>query len=492
MEEVAQPEVKPDAASALVEEAFEGRFAVTKDLRWLLTWDVVGQCWMNEYLVPYPQTEVIVFPTDCRTPSAAKQTIASMRIDAKGRAHDDALKLLEQPDLWNIADQEIGVRVKEDSDGRQAAFAIMLTGFLPKPAHLMLLGSTAIGKTWLAKSCSAFLPPESVIVLGSSTERAWFYFGDPVYKPHPVIPKKEIIDYYRIDWRNKIVIILDNVRPDTVKDLKPIMSHDSPEIDLQTTERTQGGRFRTRRVKTIGCPAFINCSTWLQWDAELTSRHYYLTPKDTQEKFQAAADLLDQEYLTGSAPTSAMIPIIQDAIRYLISRELSVVIHPSVIAKLRENFTWTSGRDVRDYERAATIIQAIAWFHALQRERNEHCAVIADERDLQIAEKFLPTLLRTSHYGTSSQVLDYYERVLKPLADSGELHEGQPILRDLSQNEIRSKYTNVYHRTITRFDLYEYNKVLESLNLIELIKDPEDKRRRLVRLTRTDPQKRLP
>lgn len=486
METNARPEIKSNA------EEFEGRFAVSKDLKWLLIWDLVGECWINpEYGFPIAGTDVIVFPPDCRTPSAAKQRVESLRLDSRGRILDDALRLLEQSDVWSIIDQELGVRVKEDLEGRQATFAIMLTAFLPKPAHMMLLGSTAIGKTWLAKNCSAFFPSENVITLGSSTQRAWFYVGEPVYKPHPVIPNKEIVDFYRIDWRNKVVIILDNVRPETVKDLKPVMSHDSPEIDLQTTERTQGGRFRTRRVKTIGCPAFVNCSTWLQWESELTSRHYYMTPKDTAAKFKAAADYLDQEYLTGSGPTSEMVPIIQDAIRHLISQELKVVIHPNVISKLRAKFTWNSGRDVRDYERAATIVQAVAWFHALQRERNEQGQIIADERDLEIAEKFLPTLLRTSHYGTSSQVLDYYERVLKPLADSGETHEGQPIMRDVTQNDARNKYVDVYHRTITRFELYEYNNVLESLNLLELVKDPEDKRRRLIRLSQTDPQKRL-
>ena len=366
----------------LTECAYEGRFAVSKDLRWLLTYDTVGQRWRNEYDLSLSDDEVIVFPAECRTPNAAKQRIECLRKDAEIHTRDDAIELLEQADLWKIVDQELSVAIREDPEGRQATFAIMLTAFLPKPANLMLLGSTAIGKTWLAKQASAFLPPENVVTLGSSTQRAWFYCGEPVYKPHPIISGKQIIDYYRVDWRSKVVIILDNVKPETLKDLKPTMSHDKPEIDMQTTEKTQGGKFKTRRVKTIGSPAFVNCSTWLQWESELTSRHFYLTPKDDPKKFEAAAAYLDAEFTTGTAPTSKMAPIIQDAIRQLVSRKLQVVIHPNVINKLKERFSWKSGRDVRDYERAATIIQAIAWFHALQRERNEQGQVIADERDL--------------------------------------------------------------------------------------------------------------
>ena len=114
--------------------------------------------------------------------------------------------------------------------------------------------------------------------------------------------------------------------------------------------------------------------------------------------------------MTGQAPTSKMIPIIHDAIRHLLAQDLKVVIHPNVIEKLRKRFVWKSGRDARDYERAATITQAVAWFHALQRERNEHGEIIADERDLGIVNGFIEPLLRTSRYGTSNEVLDYYER----------------------------------------------------------------------------------
>ena len=67
-----------------------------------------------------------------------------------------------------ITDDELGVTIKEDLEGRQGTFAVELTAFLPKPAHLMLLGSSAIGKTWLAKQTSAFIPTEHVQTLGSS------------------------------------------------------------------------------------------------------------------------------------------------------------------------------------------------------------------------------------------------------------------------------------------------------------------------------------
>jgi hypothetical protein len=392
----------------------------------------------------------------------------------------DAEKLLTEPNLWSMVDQELAVTIREDPEGRQATFAVMLSAFNHKPANLMLLGSSAIGKTWMARNTSAFLPPENVIVLGSSTQRAWFYCGEPVYKPHPFIPNRKLIDHYAVDWRQKVVVILDNVKPETLKDLKPTMSKDQPEIDIQTTEKTQGGRNQTRKVRTIGSPAFINCSTWPTWEAELTSRHFYLSPRDNPVKYEAAADYLTEEYTTGKAPASELIPLIQNAIRYLISLNLTVVIHPNVIAKLKEKFQWKSGRDIRDYERAATIVQSIGWFHALQRERTEQGHVVADERDLAIMDGFIEPLLKTSKYGTSGEVLDYYERILKPLSEKG----------DVPYAEIRSKHLEIYERPLSREQLQIMNRSLESLGLIELVVDQLDKRRRLVRVLWTDEPKR--
>ena len=145
------------------------------------------------------------------------------------------MDLLKQDDLWKIIDGELAVRIKEDAIGRQATLAVMLTAFQPKPAHLMLLGESAVGMSWLLANCIEFIPEENRVLLGSSTQRAWFYCGQPIMRPHSIIQGRQVIDHYCVDWPNKVVGILDNVGPRTIKDLKPIMSHDKSEIDIHST-----------------------------------------------------------------------------------------------------------------------------------------------------------------------------------------------------------------------------------------------------------------
>lgn len=385
------------------------------------------------------------------------------------------MDLLKRDDLWKIIDAEVALRIREDAVGRQATLAVMLTAFQPKPAHLMLLGESAVGKSWLLANTIELIPEENRVLLGSSTQRAWFYCGEPVMRPHPIIPDKEVIDYYKVDWRDKVVGILDNVGPRTIKDLKPIMSHDKPEIDIQVSEQgTAGGKWQTRRVRVVGCPAFINCSTWLKWDPEISSRHFYLTPKDSPEKYQAAASLLDELHTTGALPTSPLAPTIHDAIKQLRDSKFKAVVSKPVIDYVRGQFKWNSGRDIRDYERILTLVESIGWLHSFQRERTQTGAVIADERDLDIVKGFSDELLRTSRAGTSAQVLDFYDRVLKPLAENGK--------RNLEYNEIQQRYFEVYGRRIYRDTLILYNRELQDLGKIELLKDDSDKRRWVVRV----------
>ena len=387
---------------------------------------------------------------------------------------NDAKDLLEDEDIWHIIDNELSLRIREDPSARQATFAVMLTAFQPKPAHLMLLGESAVGKSWLLSNAIEFIPEENRALLGSSTGRAWFYCGEPVMRDHPLIPNKKIIDYYKVDWQSKVVGILDNVTPRTIEDLKPIMSHDKPEIDLQTVERSAGGRHRTRRVRVIGCPSFVNCSTWLKWNAEIGSRHFCLTPKDTPEKYSAAAQLLDEQHTEGTQPTSELTPQIKDAVRTLRDSKFRVVVSRELIADIKADFTMKSGKDVRDYERMLTLTEAVGWLHALQRDRTDSGQVIADERDLKIVRSFSEDLLRTSRTGTSAQVLDYYEKVLGPLAE--QTH------KDLAYDEIQSKYLEVYNRRLHRDIMILYNRTLQDLGKIELVKDESDKRRWLAKV----------
>ena len=150
------------------------------------------------------------------------------------------------------------------------------------------------------------------------------------------------------------------------------------------------------------------CAATIQTRRE-TTFHSYLTPRDDPKKYEASAELLNELHTTGRLPTSEIASQIQDAIRWLRDDNLQVVLAKDTAAQVKADFKWNSGRDIRDYERMLTLIEAVAWLHAFQRGRTDTGAVIADNRDLEIVKGFSDELLKTTRTGTSAQVLDYYE-----------------------------------------------------------------------------------
>jgi DNA-binding MarR family transcriptional regulator len=385
--------------------------------------------------------------------------------------------LLKNPELWKVIDSQLAVTVLEDPIGRQTTLLVALSAFRKRPSSLLLLGESAIGKTWLALQSTGLIPVEHVTIIGSTTARAWFYGGKSIYKEHPTLKDKKILSHYEIDWENTIVVILDNVDAQTIKDLKPIQSHDNPGgiIPIWVNMKTNSGKWKRYQVLIKGAPAFINCSTRLGWNDELATRHYFLTPRDHPDKYRAVAELIMNREVTGEEPVPPRIEEVRAAIKYLIKQNLKVTVELGVAEALKRRFSWKSGRDARDYERALNLVECSAWIHACQRERDHNGAVVADRRDLAIVEPLLEEVLKTSHYGTSGQVIEFYERVLRPLSDF--THGGL-----LTRDQIRGKYKEVYERYLNHYTTTRYIDILENLDLVEVTVDPNDKRKRLVRV----------
>lgn len=82
----------------------------------------------------------------------------------------------------------------------------------------------------------------------------------------------------------------------------------------------------------------------------------------------------------------------------------------------------------------------------------------------------------TSRYATSGQVIEFFERILKPLSEKGEI----------SYENVRKKYFEVLGRVLLHQTLKRYLEVLEDTGFIELIQDQTDKRKRLIRISKNN------
>jgi hypothetical protein len=213
---------------------------------------------------------------------------------------------------------------QEDSLVRQIFYS-GLSGYTKDPINLGIIAPTSEGKTYPVIETLKFFPKDDVWLIGSmSTKLLVRQKGilvdennEPI-KPAIIELRKKINDIddadekgrlknklqelYEnartlIDLRDKILVFLEPPQHDLWNLLKPILSHDSKEIEFPFVDKTERGLI-PRRVVVRGWPACIFCSArdesnWPVWP-EIQSRFLITSPNMIQEKYQESNLLIAQ------------------------------------------------------------------------------------------------------------------------------------------------------------------------------------------------------
>jgi hypothetical protein len=100
-----------------------------------------------------------------------------------------------------------------------------------------------------------------------------------------------------IELKDKILVFLEPPEHELWNLLKPILSHDSEEIEFPFVDKTEGG-FAARRIIVKGWPACIFCSAkdesnWSAWP-EIVSRALITSPNMNSEKYRESNLLIAQ------------------------------------------------------------------------------------------------------------------------------------------------------------------------------------------------------
>ena len=187
-------------------------------------------------------------------------------------------------------------RIKED---REASFFIFLT-VLSKdsddPQNVFMKGDSSIGKTWVTTNVLSLFEKHDIWMLGGLSPKALVHSygelvdenGDPINwedKPskddiattmvleNPSVSKsmirKEYFERlkkwneklrgskYIVDMNGKLIVFLDAPNVKTFSALRPILSHDEPEISYRFADKDKQGGHRTTHVVIRGWPAAL-------------------------------------------------------------------------------------------------------------------------------------------------------------------------------------------------------------------------------------------
>src|SRR5215208_2484297 len=213
---------------------------------------------------------------------------------------------------------------------------ILLTGLSSyieeDPINLGILGPTSEGKTYPVEECIKFFHKEDVYKVGSMSAKVLVRDKgilvdknlNPIEDKIRELKKKakrlptnkmheeekeqineELEKLYKdaktlIDLRGKILVFLEPPQKEVWEILKPILSHDSFEIEFPFVNQTDREGHQTKNVVVRGWPSCIFCSArdesnWPLWP-EIKSRFLITSPNMVSQKYQESTKILSSRY----------------------------------------------------------------------------------------------------------------------------------------------------------------------------------------------------
>ena len=270
--------------------------------------------------------------------------------------------IIPNPDLEKIPDRDYAEFVIttakktvkcEDSLVRQIVYT-GLSADSNEPVNLGIIAPTSEGKTYPIVETLKSFPKDDVWLIGSMSTKLLVRQKGELVDQHnqPLKPqikelkrqieetedeskketlKEQLQELYEnarslIDLKGKVLVFLEPPQHELWNQLKPILSHDSEEIEFPYVDKTERG-FQPKRVVVRGWPACIFCSAkdesnWPAWP-EIANRFLITSPNMVPEKYlqsniliaqrKGLPDLLQQKLIVSDEE----IQLARDCILYL-------------------------------------------------------------------------------------------------------------------------------------------------------------------------------
>jgi len=336
------------------------------------------------------------------------------------KSEEDELAEIPNKDYAGFVINTVKKEVKRDDVLIRQVFYTGLSAYTFDPMNLFIISPTSEGKTYTTEKVSQYFPKEDVWKIGNISNKALIRqkgilinskgesiqeqvdklrlelrdtttvtirFEAPTGKPEvdPITGKpltvQQKVDKRRaevkkkldklmddatilINLQGKIVIFLEPPQRELLNLIKPILSHDTPEISYDYVDRTEKGGFQTQRVIVRGFPACIFCSAkdeskWEVW-AEIQSRFLVTSPNMNQAKVHDGNVLISQR--KGLPNSMQQQVIVSDKERKLARKSVSF------LKRWMHRLAQSNMLDY-DHQNAVWIPYAFIFANALKSER---------------------------------------------------------------------------------------------------------------------------
>ena len=369
--------------------------------------------------------------------------------------------------------------IKKDRENKIVTFLCQLSAYTESAQfNISFNAPSSTGKSYIPTEITKLFPEKDVLELAQCSPTAFFHdFGEWNDKR-----KMSIVNLSR-----KIIIFLDQPHNDLLARLRPILSHDKPEIMNKITDKNQKFGLRTKTILIKGFPAVIFCTAGLKIDEQEGTRFILLSPETSQEKLREGITEkikkeIDPEAYRQQLENNPERKLLKERIKAIARAKIKDVKigNRNELEKifLKEK-DMLKPRHQRDIGRLINIIKTFTLLNLWFRER-EGDVIIASEEDIQEGVKLWRKIAESQEYNLPPFVYNLFREIILPIWNAkGESLSG--IRLGLTRQEITKKHYEMYKRPLPDWLLrQQILPMLESAGLISQEKDPTDNRKYLV------------
>lgn len=368
-----------------------------------------------------------------------------------------------------------------------------LSAYTNDPLNLGIIAPTSEGKSYAVSQTIKLLPRQDVWMLGSMSSKVLIRDkgvlvdndnNQPIkdkiqeitnkIKHEKDDQKKQELEEDRnalyenskvlIDLSNKVLVFLEPSHPETWDILKPILSHDAPEIEHPYVYKTETRGQEVKHIVTRGWPACIFCSakddsSWSMWP-EIQSRFLIKSPNMVKQKYLDSNTLIAQKK---GLPQLVQAQLIVSEEELQLAQDCVLLIKEE-LQKTHKNNVWIpfqsilsqslpseKGTDVRITSRIfslLSLITKIKSFKRLKINMNDETLAVSSPLDLEEVLKLTHNIT-----GIPSYKLEFLTDILIPLFLSKHIPlEKENIIEDkiaVYTNELADYYKQIKRKTLT-------------------------------------------
>lgn len=462
----------------------------------------------------------------------------SFAVDAlQGRA-DIAIKKIKASGKRPIqlVEEYLDTKVRDDPLLVRQLLRIYFSTYTDEPINAGLLAPSSEGKTYATVQVAELFPKEDVIFIGKMSPTALIHNhgelvdvnGEPLKdkirnlkldigaakaegnKSEAAQLTEILNDMYataitQVDLTHKILLFLDNPRPETYETLKPIMSHDKKEIVYKTTK--SDGSLEVKETVIKGWPVFVVCSAKNEaknevW-AEVASREVILSPNTSISKYLQANRLTSNRL--GVPSLISTIDSEKNLMKFYVQMLKESIMKYSadgnpVINPFREimgeTFPHNEGITMRHYKRLMSFVNVETQINAysnmkiefeLRSDKSKKIFLIASLSMIQKAVKILGDISTVP-----PEKIKFYNQVFVPLIEEQSKQQvtfsdgaEQKLIANhdvfyVTSKDLAEKYFRVFHKPINPKQVTDnYLAVLAEHGVVDSKENPDNRRQNL-------------